>query len=122
MLVLSILRDRLVRRLLAIVFALVLPLLSATTSAAQSGAAASRPAAPVGNAEAGKVHWAFGNTSCLNCHGPAGEGAYALPLAGRKLTYEKFRSYVRNPLGRMPAYVESQLTDQEIADIVAYFD
>jgi mono/diheme cytochrome c family protein len=80
------------------------------------------PAAPAGNAEAGKTHWALGNTSCRNCHGGDGEGAFGPPLAGRKLTYERFRNYVRNPAGRMPAYIDSELTDQEIADLAAYFD
>ncbi|MBI2186714.1 MAG: cytochrome c [Acidobacteria bacterium] len=61
-------------------------------------------------------------TSCRNCHGGDGEGAFGPGLAGRiDLTYERFRDYVRNPVGRMPAYVESELTDQEIADLVAYF-
>lgn len=78
-------------------------------------------AGPAGNVEAGKTHWALGNTSCRNCHGGDGEGAWGPPLAGRKLTYQRFRNYVRNPLGRMPGYIESELTDQEIADMAAYF-
>jgi cytochrome c553 len=108
------------RKFLVAVFVLVLPLAHAGTRAAQSPAA---PAGvPVGNAEAGKAHWALGNTSCRNCHGGDGEGAFAPALAGRKLTYEKFRAYVRNPIGRMPSYIEKELTDQEIADMAAYFD
>lgn len=86
-------------------------------AAAQSGAAA-----PVGNPEAGRAVWATGNTSCRNCHGGDGEGAFAIALAGRKLPYQRFRDYVRTPKGRMPAYIESELTDQEIADLVAWFD
>ena len=79
-------------------------------------------AAPVGTAEAGKVHYTFGNTSCTNCHGLDGAGAFAPALAGRpELTYERFLKYVRSPLGRMPAYPESELTDQEVADMVVYF-
>ena len=78
------------------------------TTRAQSGAV--RPAtgaAPTGNAEAGKGHWANGNTSCRNCHGADGEGAFAAALAGRiNLTYERFRAQVRSPAERMPAYVE----------------
>jgi mono/diheme cytochrome c family protein len=83
-------------------------------AAAAQGAAA--------NAESGKAVWALGNTSCRNCHGGAGEGAFGPPLAGRHLTYERFRDYVRKPAGRMPSYIDSELTDQEIADLVAYFD
>ena len=88
----------------------------------RSAAAQTAGSAPVGTAEAGKAHYAFGNTSCSNCHGAEGQGAFGPALAGRNFTYARFRGYVRNPLGRMPAYVESQLTDQEIADIVAYFN
>lgn len=80
------------------------------------------PGAPVGKAEAGKTHYALGNTSCRNCHGENGEGAFAPALAGRTdLTFERFRDYVRNPKGRMPSYIPAELTDQEIADMVAYF-
>ena len=109
------------RRFLIAVFVLALPLAHAGTRAAQTGPAAGANA-PVGNAEAGKAVWALGNTSCRNCHGGDGEGAFGPALAGRKLTYARFRNYVRNPLGRMPAYIEKELTDQEIADLAAYFD
>jgi cytochrome c553 len=107
------------RRFLVAVFVLALPLAHAGTRAVQAQAPA---AAPVGTADAGKAHWALGNTSCRNCHGGDGEGAFAPALAGRNFTYEKFRAYVRNPMGRMPGYLPSELTDQEIADMVAYFN
>jgi mono/diheme cytochrome c family protein len=94
--------------------AIVIP--GAAATAAQGGGA------PVGSVDAGRTVWAMGNTSCRNCHGGEGEGAFAIALAGRKLSYERFRDYVRSPKGRMPAYVASELTDQEIADLVAYFD
>lgn len=112
------------RRFLVATFVLVLPLAHAGTRAAQNTAApaAAPVAAPRGTADAGKAVWALGNTSCRNCHGGDGEGAFGPALAGRKLPYERFRNYVRNPIGRMPGYVESELTDQEMADLVAYFD
>ena len=98
-------------------FALVVVLASSLTGQAQNGTPAL-----TGTPELGKVHYTFGNTSCSNCHGISGEGAFAPALAGRpELTYDRFHRYVRNPLGRMPAYPESELTDQEIADMVAYF-
>jgi mono/diheme cytochrome c family protein len=103
---------------------LMLVTASGITVRAQGGGArsATAGAAPAGNVEAGKGVWALGNTSCRNCHGSDGEGAFGPPLAGRfDLTYERFRDYVRSPVGRMPAYVESELTDQEIADLVAFF-
>jgi mono/diheme cytochrome c family protein len=110
------------RTLLAATSLFVAALAATGTVTAQQPAAT--PAAPAlaGNAEAGKVHYTFGNTSCTNCHGTNGEGSFGPALAGRpELTYERFRRYVRNPLGRMPAYVETELTDQEIADMVVYF-
>src|SRR5688572_2212590 len=104
------------RTVLVVLVAFVVLTVSSMTGRAQNGAALT------GNAEAGKTHYAFGNTSCTNCHGAMGEGAFGPALAGRpELTYERFQKYVRNPLGRMPAYVESELTDQEIADMVVYF-
>lgn len=106
------------RRFLIAVFLIALPL----AFAASTGASAQAPAAPVGDPAAGKVHYTFGNTSCSNCHGVDGEGRFGPPLAGRKIPYNRFRAYVRNPLGRMFSYPESELTDQEIADMVAYFD
>ena len=107
------------RRFLIAVFVLALPLAAASTRASQTGAA---PAEPVGDPAAGKVHYTFGNTSCSNCHGVDGEGRFGPPLAGRNHTYARFRAYVRNPLGRMVAYPASELNDQEIADMVAYFN
>ena len=105
------------RRFLIAVFVLALPLARGEHAGLGPGAAA-----PVGDPVAGKVHYTFGNTSCSNCHGVDGEGRFGPPLAGRKLTYARFRAYIRNPLGRMLAYPESELTDQEIADMVAYFN
>jgi len=91
----------------------------AGTAAAQTGAGGSVPA---GTPDAGKAVWALGNTSCRNCHGGDGEGGFGPALAGRiDISFQRFRDYVRNPVGRMPAYVESELNDQEIADLVAYF-
>lgn len=109
-------------RFVVAVFVLMLPLAQASTRAAQSSPTVPAAASPTGNAEAGNAIWALGNTSCRNCHGGDAEGAYSPTLAGRKLTFDYIRTYVRNPAGKMPAYIPSQLTDQEIADLVAYFD
>jgi mono/diheme cytochrome c family protein len=106
------------RRFLIAVVLLALP----AAYAAGARASAQAPAAPVGDPVAGKVHYTFGNTSCSNCHGVDGEGRFGPPLAGRKIPYARFRAYLRNPLGRMFSYAETELTDQEIADMVAYLD
>jgi mono/diheme cytochrome c family protein len=111
------------RIFLTAVLLLSVPLPHGATAVDQGGAPSGQSApVPSGDSGRGKAVWALGNTSCRNCHGGDGEGAFGPVLAGRKLPYEKFRAYVRNPAGRMPGYVESQLTDQEIADLVAYFD
>jgi cytochrome c553 len=79
-------------------------------------------AAQTGNAQAGKTLWEGPATQCRNCHGQNGEGAFGPDLAGRHLTVAQFARAVRQPWGIMPAFVESQVSDSEIADFVAYFN
>jgi mono/diheme cytochrome c family protein len=79
-------------------------------------------AAQAGNAQAGKTLWESPATMCRNCHGMNGEGGFGPDLAGRHLTGDQFRHAVRQPWGIMPAFAASQVSDQEIADFVAYFD
>ena len=75
-----------------------------------------------GDAQAGKTLWDAPVTGCRNCHGAKGEGGFGPDLAGRKLAIAQFTQAVRKPWGIMPAYVDSQLSDREMADLVAYFD
>jgi len=92
---------------------LVLPL-------AQSGVSAQTAGSPA----AGKAYWdreAPRATLCRNCHGSAGEGAFGPDLAGRGLSAAQVVRAVRQPWGIMPAFVESQLSDQDAADLAAYF-
>jgi mono/diheme cytochrome c family protein len=84
----------------------------------QTGAAAQ------GNAAAGKAYWdreAPRATNCRNCHGTTAQGAFGPDLAGRGLNAAQVMTAVRKPWGIMPAFVESQLTDQDAADLTAYF-
>jgi mono/diheme cytochrome c family protein len=92
--------------------------------AAISSAAPTRASAhgPAGNPESGKMIWALGNTSCRNCHGGDAEGAFAPTLAGQKFPFDAVKNQIRKPCGIMPAYIPSQLTDQEVADLVAYWN
>ena len=90
--------------------ALLLLLLSAGSAAAQAG-----------DPEAGKSLWEGAASRCWQCHGENGEGAFGPDLAGRHLTVAQFTKAVREPWGIMPAYIESQVSDQEIANLVAYF-
>jgi cytochrome c550 len=98
-------------RCLAPLVALVVFLVAPTVAAAQAG-----------NAQAGKTLWEGPATQCRNCHGTNGEGAFGPDLAGRHLSVAQFKRAVRQPWGIMPAFVESQVSDQEIADLVTYFD
>ena len=78
--------------------------------------------AQTGDAKAGKAFWDGPTAQCRNCHGEKGEGAFGPDLAGRKLTVPQFAHAIRKPWGIMPAYIDSQVTDAEIANMVAYFD
>src|ERR1700712_3039242 len=70
---------------------------------------------------AAKSLWESNNLFCKNCHGKNGEGAMGPDLAGRGLSAAQFQQEVRKPWGVMPAFVESQLSDAEIAGLAAYF-
>jgi mono/diheme cytochrome c family protein len=74
-----------------------------------------------GDAQAGKAYWEGNNSQCRNCHGENGQGAFGPDLAGRKLTLAQFTQAVRHPWGIMPAFIESQISDGEIANLAAYF-
>ena len=61
----------------------------------------------VGDPANGKAVFAFGNTSCTNCHGLEGQGGWGPDLAGRRITYDQAIMAIRNPTWRMPAFVPS---------------
>ena len=88
---------------------------------AQGGASAQTPA---GSPAAGKAYWervAPRNVDCRNCHGGTGEGGFGPDLAGRGLSAVQVLRAVRQPWGVMPAFVESQVSEQDAADLAAYF-
>jgi len=74
-----------------------------------------------GDAAAGKSLWEGNNTQCRNCHGKDGEGAFGPDLAGRGLSESEFQQAVRHPWGVMPAFVDTQISDADIANLAAYF-
>src|ERR1700746_1326973 len=79
---------------------------------------------PAGDATAGKAYWdrvAPRNVDCRNCHGGVGEGGFGPDLAGRGLNAAQVLRAVRRPWGIMPAFVESQVSEKDAADIAAYF-
>lgn len=65
--------------------------------------------------------WEGNNLFCKNCHGKAGEGGFGPDLAGRGLSASQFQQAVRKPWGVMPAFNTSQLSDDEIAALAAWF-
>lgn len=73
-----------------------------------------------GDPAAGKTFW--DGQLCSRCHGVAGEGGFGPDLAGRGLTVNQFKRAIRTPWGIMPAYTTQQVSDQNIADLQAYFN
>ena len=126
------------RRFAVLAFALTTTVLAVSIKAAQNAPAPAGGGAPAaagdivtlegttlkGSISQGKLHYTFGNTSCTNCHGLNAVGAFGKELAGRNLTYEYVHNAIRNgsPTGMMPAFDEANVTDQEIADLVAYWN
>jgi hypothetical protein len=78
-------------------------------------------AQPTGDPEHGKALWLETlHVECRDCHGENGEGGFGPDLAGRGLTRAQFIHAVRKPWGIMPAYAESQISDTELTDLIAY--
>ncbi len=71
--------------------------------------------------KAGQALWEGNQTGCKNCHGTMAEGAFGPDLAGRGLNAQQFSQAVRKPWGIMPAFVDSQVSDQDLANLAAWF-
>jgi len=101
-----------------LVVVLMLPLFEQSAPAAQQVTPS-----PAGDAQRGKILWLeTEHVECRECHGVDGEGAFGPDLAGRNLTRAQFIHAVRKPWGIMPAFAESQISDGELTDLIAYFD
>jgi mono/diheme cytochrome c family protein len=78
--------------------------------------------APKGDAAKGKQLWL--TDGCSYCHGTVGQGgggrSAGLRVAHQPLPFEAFLNQVRRPADEMPVYVESVLSNQDVADIFAY--
>ncbi|HTH95833.1 MAG TPA: cytochrome c [Stellaceae bacterium] len=93
-------------------------LLAAIIPAAAATLAMSAPA-QAADADHGKT--LFMKDGCFECHGTVGQGGAAGPaLAPKTPTAEGIAKYIRNPRGAMPPYVQSVVSDADIADIQAY--
>ena len=65
----------------------------------------------------------FMRVGCFQCHGTVGQGPVVGPkLAPDPLPLEALRAYIRAPAQVMPPYVESVLSDADVADIHAYLE
>jgi len=84
--------------------------------------ALAQDAPPAGDAAKGKEIYL--STGCRYCHGSSGQGgAYngtAPMLAKTALPFMAFKFQLRTPSSEMPAYVESVMPDQQVADIYAF--
>lgn len=74
--------------------------------------------AQAGDVNRGRELWE--TKLCKNCHGTAGEGAFAGPRAGDGKSPEEWIAQVRNPRFAMPAFTDAQVSDQEIRDMWQY--
>jgi mono/diheme cytochrome c family protein len=97
----------------------LVPMFALFILAAQGGTAAAQA---VGDPVNGEAVFRFGNTSCSNCHGNGAVGGWGPDLAGKGITVAQATRAIRQPLWRMPSFALSQLTNQEIVDMVAYWD
>jgi mono/diheme cytochrome c family protein len=84
-------------------------------------AIASAARAQATGADAGKTFW-NGSMECRFCHGNNGEGGFAPDLAGRGLSAAQFKQAIRKPWGIMPAFSDSQVSDQDVENLVAYLN
>ncbi|MBC7236251.1 MAG: c-type cytochrome [Chloroflexi bacterium] len=72
----------------------------------------------LGDAAAGAQIWA--DAPCKNCHGAEAQGQTAPRLAGTGLSLEQMVATVRQGRGRMPAFDESRIGDEELRHIYAW--
>jgi mono/diheme cytochrome c family protein len=101
------------RKVLIGVFVLVFAVAQRSTGSAQDAAP------PAGDPVNGKA--VFTQLDCVTCHGVDAVGGWGPDLAGKGITYAQTFRAVRFPIWRMPMFIPSQLSDKEIADMVAYW-
>jgi mono/diheme cytochrome c family protein len=95
--------------------------LIAAIALALAGAAQAQDKAPPGSAERGKK--LFVDLACHSCHGThvQGGGRGAEPPIPLGYPWAGFVGTLRKPRQDMPAYEEKRVSNQEVADLYAYF-
>ena len=85
-------------------------------------AGAQTPQEPSGNAAHGRELYLA--TGCFECHGRNGQGGAfngpAPTLAHTELGFEAFKDQLRQPANDMPAYAAVVMSDQDVADLLAF--
>lgn len=91
---------------ITVILAALLSIMAATALAAD------------GDPVKGKTLWEQKN--CKSCHGPNGEGKYAGPRAGDTRLPADWIKQVRTPRANMPSFKDTQVSDQDLTDMLAY--
>jgi mono/diheme cytochrome c family protein len=77
---------------------------------------------PSGNAAHGRQLYLA--TGCFECHGRDGQGGAfngpAPTLAHTELGFQAFKDQLRQPANDMPAYAVGVMSDQDVADLLAF--
>jgi len=77
---------------------------------------------PSGNAAHGRELYLA--TGCFECHGRNGQGGAfngpAPALAHTEMGFEAFKEQLRHPANDMPAYATAVMSDQDVADVLAF--
>jgi ubiquinol-cytochrome c reductase cytochrome c subunit len=60
------------------------------------------------------------SAQCMSCHGITGTGLSGPSIISKSAS--GIQTAVRNGPGDMPAWTESEISDQDLADIIAYID
>ncbi len=60
------------------------------------------------------------DSHCRRCHGPEGRGARAPSLVPFDWSYGEALELIRRPICDMPPVPESEVSDAQVAQIVAY--
>ncbi len=91
----------------------------AASPATAAPAVQSAPGASGGNAAKGKA--VFTSKTCSACHGQNGHGTAAAPgVVG--VSGAAVQKQVRTPSGKMPAYGTNQISDTDMADLIAFLE